>query len=168
MESECLCTQLASPKLAWFSYYSYAFKIVGVLSGFPGGSDGKASACNMGHLGSIPGSGRSSGEGTGTPLQYPCRENPMDGGAWEAIVHGLAKSRTRLSDFTFLSFKSLSVAHDSLWLCGPQSTRLLWPWSSPGKNTGVGCHFLLQGIFPTQGSNPRLLCVQIDRQVLHH
>ena len=49
---------------------------------FPGGSDGKASAYNMGDLGSIPGSGRSSGEGNGNPLQYSCLENPMDRGAW--------------------------------------------------------------------------------------
>ena len=49
---------------------------------FPGGSDGKASACNAGDLGSIPGSGRSSGEGNGNPLQHSCLENPMDGGAW--------------------------------------------------------------------------------------
>ena len=48
---------------------------------FPGGSDGKASAYNMGDLGSIPGLGRSPGEGNGNPLQYSCLENPMDGGA---------------------------------------------------------------------------------------
>ena len=51
-------------------------------------SDGKASACNMGDLGSIPGSGRSSGEGNGNPLQYSCLENPMDGGDWWATVQG--------------------------------------------------------------------------------
>ena len=67
---------------------------------FPGSSDGKASAYNAGDLGSIPGSGRSPGEGNGNPLQYSCLENPMDGGAWKATVHGVAKSRTRLSDFT--------------------------------------------------------------------
>ena len=61
----------------------------------------KASACNAGDLGSIPGSGRSPGEGNGNPLQYCCLENPMDGGAWWATVHGIPKSRTRLSDFTF-------------------------------------------------------------------
>ena len=61
----------------------------------------KASACNAGDLGSIPGSGRSPGEGNGNPLQYSCLEKPMDGGAWWATVHGVAKSRTRLSDFTF-------------------------------------------------------------------
>ena len=52
------------------------------LLGFPGGSDVKASACNAGDLGSIPGSGRAPGEGNGNPLQYSCLENPMEGGAW--------------------------------------------------------------------------------------
>ena len=61
----------------------------------------KASACNAGDLGSIPGSGRSPGEGNGTPLQYSCLENPVDGGAWWATVHGVPKSQTRPSDFTF-------------------------------------------------------------------
>ena len=49
---------------------------------FPGGSDGKASAYNAGYPGSIPGSGRSPGEGNGNPLQYSCLENPMDRGSW--------------------------------------------------------------------------------------
>ena len=53
-----------------------------VMGNFPGGSDGKASACNAGDLGSIPGSGRFPGEGSGNPLQYSCLENSMDGGAW--------------------------------------------------------------------------------------
>ena len=52
------------------------------LLDIPGGSDGKASAYNVGDLGSIPGLGRSLGEGNGNPLQYSCLENPMDGGAW--------------------------------------------------------------------------------------
>ena len=71
---------------------------------FPGGSDGKASAYNEGDPGSIPGSGRSPGEGNGDPLQYSSLENPMDRRAWWAVVHGVAKSWTRLSDFTFTSF----------------------------------------------------------------
>ena len=54
----------------------------------------KASACNAGDPGLIPGSGRSPGEGNGNPLQYSCLENPMGGGAWWAAVHGVAKSRT--------------------------------------------------------------------------
>ena len=65
------------------------------------GSEVKASACNAGDLGSIPGSGRSPGEGNGNPHQYSCLENPMDGGAWWATVYGVAKSWTRQSDFTF-------------------------------------------------------------------
>ena len=60
------------------------------------------SACNAGDLRLIPGSGRSPGEGNGNPLQSSCLENPMDGGAWWATVHGVAKSRTQLSDFTSL------------------------------------------------------------------
>ena len=62
--------------------------------GFPGGSDGKDSPCNAGDPGSIPGSGRFPEEGNGNPLQYSCLENSMDRGAWQAIVHGLAKSWT--------------------------------------------------------------------------
>ena len=75
------------------------------LWGFPGSLDGKASnAYNAGDLGLIPGLGRSPGEGNGNPLQYSCLENPMDQGAWWATVHGVAKSRTRLSDFSSLHF----------------------------------------------------------------
>ena len=60
-----------------------------VLLGFPGGSDGKESACNTGNPGLITGSGRSPGEGDGNPLQYSCLENHMDKGAWSAAVHGV-------------------------------------------------------------------------------
>ena len=78
--------------------------------GFPGGSDGKEFACNAGDPGSIPGSGRSPGEGngkirlpidlqnTGYRLQYSCLENPMNRGAWWATVLGVPKSWTRLND----------------------------------------------------------------------
>ena len=59
--------------------------------GFPGGSDGKESACNAGHPVLIPGSGRSLGERNGNPLQYSCLGHLMDRGAWWAIVHGVAK-----------------------------------------------------------------------------
>jgi len=68
-----------------------------------GGSEVKASACNAGDLGSIPGLGRSPGEGNGTPLQYSCLENPMGRGAWWATVHRVAKSLQRV------------------WLVGPKS-----------------------------------------------
>ena len=85
---------------------------------FPGGSEGKASACNAGDLGSIPGSGRSPREGNGNPFQYSCLENPMDRGAWRAIVYEVAKSRTQLSDFTFtfhFAFQSLIMKRTSFW-----------------------------------------------------
>ena len=62
--------------------------------GFPCGSVGKESTRNVGDLGLIPGLGRYFGEGKGYPLQYSCLENSMDGGAWWAVVHGVAKSRT--------------------------------------------------------------------------
>ena len=64
----------------------------------PHGLDGKESACNVGDLGSVLGLGRSPGEGNGSPLQYSCLENSMDRRAWQTTVHGLAKSRTQLSD----------------------------------------------------------------------
>ena len=62
--------------------------------GFPVGSDGKEFTCNAGDLGLIPGLGRSEGEGNGNPLQYSCLENPMDRGAWWAILHGVTKLQT--------------------------------------------------------------------------
>ena len=72
-----------------------------VAQGFPDGSDGKVSACNSRDPASIPVLGRSPGEGNGSPLQHSCLENPMDRGDWRATVHGVTKSPTQLSDFTF-------------------------------------------------------------------
>ena len=62
--------------------------------GFPGGSDSKESTCSVGEEGSIPGLGTSPGGGNGYTLQYSCLENPMDRGAWQAIVHGVTKNQT--------------------------------------------------------------------------
>ena len=81
-----------------------------VFLGFPGGSNGKESACNAGDLGSIPGLGRSPGEGKGYPLQYSGLENSMD-----CIVHGVAKNQTRLSDFDFTPLSGLSGAIGTWW-----------------------------------------------------
>ena len=61
---------------------------------FPDSSDGKESACNVRDPSSIPGLGRSPGEGNGNPLQYSCLENSMNRGVWRATVHGIAKSWT--------------------------------------------------------------------------
>ena len=67
---------------------------------FPRWLSGKKSACNAGDMGSIPGLGRSPGEGNGNLLQYSCLGNPMDRGAWKAIVHGVSESLTQLSNWT--------------------------------------------------------------------
>ena len=64
------------------------------ISGFPGGSVVKNLATNEGDTGSIPGSGRSPGEGNGNPVQYSCLENSMDRGAWQATVHGITREST--------------------------------------------------------------------------
>ena len=71
-----------------------------VKMGFPGGSDGKES-CNEEDVGSMPGLGSSPGEGNSYPLQYSSLANFMDRGAWQATVHGVTKSQTRLSNFHF-------------------------------------------------------------------
>ena len=68
-------------------------------------SDSKESACNAGDLGLIPGLGCSPGEGNGNPLQYSCLENPMDRGAWQATVHRVTKSQTRLSELNINTHK---------------------------------------------------------------
>ena len=89
------CLLKASRPLNWnlaISTYSR------VRLGFLGGTDSKESVCNMGDQGSIPGSGRSPGEGNGNPLWYSCLKNPMDRGAWQATVHGVAKRWTGLSN----------------------------------------------------------------------
>ena len=80
-----------------------------------GGSEVKASACNVVDLGSIPGLGRSPGEGNGNSLQYSCLVNSMDGGPWWATVHGVTKSQTRLSNFTSLHFFRALVMDREAW-----------------------------------------------------
>ena len=72
----------------------YITGIVKTTLGFPGGSEGKVSAYNAGDQGLILGLGRSPGEENGNPLQYSCMENLMDRGAWQATVHGVARSLT--------------------------------------------------------------------------
>ena len=91
--------------------YIYSLKPKYIHQGFPGDSDGKESACKVGNLGSIPGLGRYPGEENGYPLYYCGLENSMDRGAWQATVHGIAKSRTRMSDFHF-HFSNISKCTD--------------------------------------------------------
>ena len=107
--------------------------------GFPGGSDSKESACNVRDLGSIPGSGRSPGEGTSSPLQY----------SWVSLVAQVVKSPPTMWK-TWVQYLGWEdpleegrETHSSI-LHGLQPTRLLHPWDFPGKSTGVGCHCLLR------------------------
>ena len=103
--------------LFFFYFQNWGIELC-AFKGFPGGSEGKASACNAGDLGLIPGSGRSPGEGNGNPLQYSCLENPKNGGTWWATVHGVSKSR--LSDFTFKVYNII------IWLTYFMKG---WPWN---------------------------------------
>ena len=96
--------------LAFVASSDWATVICHVIWCFLIGSGGKESACNVGDLSLIPGSGRSPGEGNGNPHQYSCLENPMDGGVWQATVNGIAKSWTWLSDFTFIIMYHFSLA----------------------------------------------------------
>ena len=79
--------------------------------GFPGGTDSKESACSVEDMGSIPGSGRSPGEGNGCPLQYSCLENSMDRGAWQTTVHGVAKKL----DTTERHFSQIRIQFTGSW-----------------------------------------------------
>ena len=118
--------------------------------------------------------------GTGQPGGLPSMgshslENPRDGGAWNATPRSLPslerkiRSRTRtpkrlargsrLAATKWQPAGVTSVVYNSLQPYGLYPARLLCPWDSPGKNTGVGCHFLLQGIFLTQELNLHLLCL---------
>ena len=87
--------------------------------GFPGGSDGKQSACNIGDPGSIPGLGRCPGEENGYPFQYSFLVNSVDRGTWRATVHGVSKSQTQPSTNTF-SYLYLSVERDCVLLSSPK------------------------------------------------
>ena len=95
-------------KSSWSNFDFPSFSIIilhsllsNVWRGFPGGSDGKESACNVGDPSSNPGLGRSPGEGNGNPLQYSCLENPKDKEAWQATVHGVAKKSDTTEQWTF-------------------------------------------------------------------
>ena len=105
--------------------------VLGACSSFPGDSDRKESISNMGDPGWISGSGRSPGGGRDNPLQCSCLENPTDGGAWRATVHGVTKSRTRLSG-------SLTRTLCSPWtpgggFAGRPNPSSSWLWVASGR-----------------------------------
>ena len=99
----CPCGSMISASSLFRVWVGHTLSISSAVEGHlgPDGSHGKESACNGGDLGSIPGSGRSSGAGNGNPLQDSCLGNPMDRGAWQATVHRVARSWTWLSDYHF-------------------------------------------------------------------
>ena len=111
------------------------------LPGLPWWLRGKASTCNTGDQRLIPGSGRSPGEGNSNPLQYSCLKNPMDGGAWEATVHRVAKSRTWLSDFTV-----------TFWQCNVSCSCCIFPVPvlEPVISLGNLCFFYWSIVFETK------------------
>ena len=133
-------------------YYLYSNSIHLIVYG----SGSKESACSSGQPGMILGLGRSPGEGNGNPLQYSCLENSIDEGAWQVTVHGIAKSQTRLSNFThfhsqnklhlvsftvFIQFEfnsvqfSCSVMSNSLQPHESQYTRPPCPSPTPGVHS---------------------------------
>ena len=102
-----------------------------VFQGFPGGTSGKEPACQCRRheTGSIPGSRRSPGEGNVNPLQYSCLENSIDRGAWQATVHGVAKSQTQLKQLsTHASTKTVYLNRSKLF-------SLFYIWKNWGKET---------------------------------
>ena len=116
----------------------------------------------MGDLGSIPGLGRSPGEGIGYPFQYSGLENSTD-----CIVYEVTQKP--LSNFHFhFQRRLLLLCLTLLWPHGLLSPRLPRLWDLSGKNTGVGFHFLLWRIFLSQGSNLRLVRLQVNSLLLSH
>ena len=104
-----MCSTLECPQK-----WNNSFRVNVTNLGFPRDSRGEESACSAGDPSSIPGSGRSPGEGNGNPVQYSCPENPMDRGAWQATVHGVAKSRTLKAKFMLIYYYTSSVSPSTI------------------------------------------------------
>ena len=121
----------------------FSFQVKGKLwlyEDFPGGSDNKESAYNVGDLGLIPRLGRSPGEGNDNPLQYSCLGNPIGRGAWRTIVHRVTKSQTLVSNFNFHFFLDNYIAFLHFFFFGmilvPHGQRSLAgysPWGRKGS-----------------------------------
>ena len=118
----------------WSKSEKDKYHVISLIWDFPCGSDSKESACNAGDLGSIPGLGRSPGERNGNPPQYSCLENPMDSRDCQATVHGVAKSRIRLSNFTLTHWETWLIKNLSE-VNGPLSSGSYWRqlWRLPLK-----------------------------------
>ena len=147
-----------------------------ICPGLPWWLSGKEPTCDAGDAGSIPGSERSPGEGNGYPLQLE-KEMATHSSTlaqkfhgWRSLVgyspwgHKESDMTERLHHDDPLQYSCLENS-STLRPHGLQPARLCYPWHFSGRNTGVGFHFLHQGIFLTQGLNPRLLCL-LHRQVV--
>ena len=140
------------PITTWnFQYYvEWIVRVLCWIRGFPDGTGSKETACSAGDRHSKSGLGRSPGELNGNPLQYSCLKNPMGRGAWWATVHGVAKSRTRVSDFTSLHLCAIHLWASSclgassltqplpfqfLWLSSQDSTVSITTFTLSGWGT---------------------------------
>ena len=196
--------------LLWRTVYSdslltlklccFIIELYGSILGFPRSSVGKESACSAGNPGSIPGLGRSPGEGNGNPLQCPCLENhgqrslegyipwgPKESGTTERLtltylfqIH-VPYQIYNLQIFSLIpqvGFSLSWIIHNFYCCCSLVTKSCPTPWTAarqaplsmgfPRKNTGVGCYFLLQCILPTQGLNLLLLHGQVGSLPLSH
>ena len=139
-----------------------------MTQGLPGGVVVKNLPANAGDardMGLIHGLGSSPGVGNGNSLQCSCLENSMDRGAWQATVHGVTKSWIWLSTYAHSCddpVRDTTVGSVLVVVWGGLGR------SSSSSNTGVGCHFLHQGILATQGLNPHLLQLLYCRWILYH
>ena len=123
--------------------------------GFPSGAvvmNPPANAGDTRDSGSIPGSGRSPGEGNGNPLQYSCLENPKDRGAWQAIVHGVAKSWTWLSDWAGWARSSKTVQY--IEITSTLLYLLAFIWKKPNlENISISITFHMKSLSSVQLAN---------------
>ena len=137
--------------------------------GVPGGLDDKESASNEGHLGLIPGSGRSPGEGNGNPLQYSCLENPVDGGAWQATVRGVAELDT--TEWLYFSFWLTLWLHRVLSLVTIMNRGA---FSRGSTSSWCWCNWFCGGLVTESVSHNEQTCLwghlssQSSRTVLKH
>jgi len=138
---QILCLNDQNPPDLILTFHSFSTIIIlsNVWRGFPGGSDGKESACNVGDPSSNPGLGRSPGEGNGNPLQYSCLENPKDKEAWQATVHGVAKKSdtTKWWTFHFIFQTLLANQIELLNICQ-------WPYFFLSVRLSLGKYLLLK------------------------
>ena len=125
------CT-LCSHNCLYFLHFQNLLTLKRVLWGFCDGSAGKESTCHVGDLGSVPGLGRSPGEGNGNPLQYSGLENSMD-----SIVHGVTKSQTWLSDFQFFTWVIYYWSYSFVAGFSMSSLKFVWVF-----NEGLNSHLL--------------------------